>query len=205
MRDLNRALEDISAIRNQMARGTEFRGYGPMTVAATAVLAVLAAAVQALWLPSAASNVFGYLALWTATALLSIILIAIEMVARTRRIHRGLADEMIHAAIEAFMPVGVAGALLTVVIYRFAPQSASLLPGLWQLLFSLGVFASCRSLPRPIFAVAVWYLASGLVNLALAGGDHAFSPLAMALPFGVGQLFVAVVLYRSIREDDAEA
>jgi hypothetical protein len=205
MRDLDRALEDISAIRTQMARGTEFRGYGPMTVAATGVLALLAGAVQAAWLPSPASNVFGYVALWSATALLSIVLIAIEMVARTRRIHRGLADEMIHAAIEAFMPVGVAGALLTIVIYRFAPQSVSLLPGLWQLLFSLGVFASCRSLPRPIFAVAVWYLAAGLVNLALAGADHAFSPLAMALPFGAGQLFVAVVLYRSIREDDAEA
>ena len=73
MQDLNRALEDISAIRSQMARGTEFRGYGPMTVAATAVLAALAAAVQALWLPSPALNIFGYLALWTATALLSII------------------------------------------------------------------------------------------------------------------------------------
>jgi hypothetical protein len=204
MRDLNRALEDITAIRNQVARGTEFRGYGPVTVAATGVLALLAAGVQALWLPDPASDVFGYLALWTATATLSIVLIAIEMVARTRRIHRGLADEMIYAAIEAFMPAGVAGALLTVVIYRFAPQGAWMLPGLWQLLFSLGVFASCRSLPRPIFAAAAWYLAAGLANLALAGG-HAFSPWAMAVPFGAGQLFIAAVLYRRIGENDAEA
>jgi hypothetical protein len=205
MQDLRRALEDITAIRTQMARGTEFRGYGPVTVAATGGLALVAAIAQALWLPDPAADVFGYIALWTATAALSIALIAIEMVARTRRIHRGLADEMIHAAIEAFVPAGVAGALLTVVIYRFAPQSASMLPGLWQLLFSLGVFASCRSLPRPIFAAAVWYLAAGLANLALAGGGHAFSPWAMAVPFGAGQLFIAVVLYRSIGADDAEA
>jgi hypothetical protein len=205
MPDLNRALEDITAIRNQLARGTEFRGYGPVTVAATGVLALLAGGLQALWLPDPAANIFGYVALWTATAAFSIALIAIEMVARTRRIHRGLADEMIYAAIEAFMPAGVAGALLTVVIYRFAPQSASMLPGLWQLLFSLGVFASCRSLPRPIFAAAVWYLAAGLANLALAAGAHAFSPLAMAVPFGAGQVLVAVVLYRSIGENDAEA
>jgi hypothetical protein len=205
MQDLRRALEDITAIRTQMARGTEFRGYGPVTVAATGGLALVAATAQALWLPDPASDVFGYIALWTAAAALSIALIAVEMVARTRRIHRGLADEMIHAAIEAFMPAGVAGALLTVVIYRFAPQSASMLPGLWQLLFSLGVFASCRSLPRPIFAAAVWYLAAGLTNLALAGGGHAFSPWAMAVPFGAGQLFIAAVLYRSIGADDAEA
>ena len=80
-----------------------------------------------------------------------------------------------------------------------------MLPGLWQILFSLGVFASCRSLPAPIFAAAVWYLAAGLGNVALAGSDHALSPLAMAVPFAAGQLFVALVLYRSIGENDAEA
>jgi hypothetical protein len=205
MRDLDRALEDITAIRAQMARGTAFRGYGPATVAATGLLALLAGGAQALWLPDPASDVFGYIALWAATAALSIILVAVEMVARTRRIHRGLADEMIHAAVEAFMPAGVAGALLTVVIYRFAPQSASMLPGLWQILFSLGVFASCRSLPAPIFAAAVWYLAAGLGNLAFAAGDHAHAPWAMAVPFGAGQAFIAVVLYRSIGANDAEA
>ena len=205
MRDLDRALEDITAIRTQMARGTAFLGYGPATVAATGLLALLAGGAQALWLPDPAVDVFGYIALWAATAALSIVLVAIEMVARTRRIHRGLADEMILAAVEAFMPAGVAGALLTLVIYRFAPQSASMLPGLWQILFSLGVFASCRSLPAPIFAAAVWYLAAGLGNLAFAGGDHPYAPWTMAVPFGAGQVFIAVVLYRSIRVNDAEA
>ena len=33
MNDLNRALGDISSIRRQMARSTEFRGYGPATLA----------------------------------------------------------------------------------------------------------------------------------------------------------------------------
>ena len=49
MKDLDKALADITAIRSQMARGTEFRGYGPITVAATGLLAMLAAAIQALW------------------------------------------------------------------------------------------------------------------------------------------------------------
>ena len=51
MRDLDKALADITAIRSQMARGAEFRGYGPMTVAATGVLAIFAAVLQGLWLP----------------------------------------------------------------------------------------------------------------------------------------------------------
>src|SRR5712691_11535700 len=205
MTDLDRALADITAIRSQMARGAEFRGYGPMTVAAMGVLAMSAAGVQAYWLPDPAADAFTYLALWVATAAISVILIGIEMVARTRRIHSGLADEMIRAATEQFMPAGVAGLLLTVVLFRFAPQSLWMLPGLWQIVFSLGIFASCRSLPRPMFAAAVWYLAAGLASLAFANGDYAFSPFAMAVPFGVGQLYMAGVLYRSIGEQDAES
>src|SRR5712691_1693511 len=130
MRDLDKALADITAIRSQMARGTEFRGYGAATVATTAVLAVIAAVVQAFWLPEPAGDALAYLALWVATAAISVLLIGSEMVARTRRIHSGLADEMIHAATEQFIPAGVAGMLLTVVLFRYAPQSLWMLPGL---------------------------------------------------------------------------
>jgi hypothetical protein len=204
MRDLDKALADITAIRSQMARGTEFQGYGPVTVAATAVLALFAGGAQALWISDPAANVSSYLVLWIATAAISVVLIGIEMVARSRRIHSGLADEMIHGATEQFIPAGVAGALLTFVLLRFAPESLWMLPGLWQIVFSLGFFASCRSLPRPMFAVAVWYLATGLASLAFASGAHAFSPWAMALPFGLGQLLMAAILYRSVGTNHAE-
>jgi len=197
MRDLDKALADITAIRTQMARGAEFQGYGPITVAATGVLALAAAATQAIWLSEPAADVFSYIALWVATAAISVILIASEMVARSRRIHSGLADEMIHAATEQFIPAGVAGTLLTVVLYRYAPGVLWMLPGLWQIVFSLGFFASCRSLPRSMFAVGIWYLAMGLASLAFANGERAFSPWAMALPFGVGQLLMAGILYQS--------
>jgi len=204
MEELDRALADITAIRSQLARGTQFRGYGPMTVAATGFVAVAAAGIQALWLPDPAADLFDYVAIWVATAAVSVLLIGIEMVARSRRIHSGLADAMIHAATEQFIPAGVAGALLTFVLFRFAPQSLWMLPGLWQIVFSLGIFASCRSLPRAMFAAGVWYLATGLASLAWANGVHAYSPWAMALPYGIGQLFIAVVLYWSVGESDVE-
>jgi len=204
MRELDKALAEITAIRSQIARGTEFCGYGPMTVAVTGLLAFAAAGVQALWLPDPTANIVAYLALWIATATVSVILIGIEMVARSRRIHRGLADEMIHAATEQFVPAGVAGALLTFVLFRFAPQTLWMLPGLWQIVFSLGFFASCRSLPRPMFAIGVWYLAAGLATLAFASEAHALSPWAMAVPFGIGQLFMAAVLYGSVGADHGQ-
>ena len=203
MKDLERALADITAIRSQLARGTQFRGYGPVTVAATGLLALLAAALQALTLPEPAASPLAYLALWIGMAVVAVILAAAEVVARTRRVHGGLADEMLYAAAEQYIPAGVAGTLTTVVLYRYAPQTLSLLPGLWQIFFSLAVFASCRSLPRGMFAVGVWYLAAGLAVLAMSGAAP-FSPLAMALPFGAGQLLMAVVLYRATGEHDDE-
>ncbi len=204
MRDLDKALADISAIRSQLARGTEFRGYGPGTVALTGVLALFAAAAQSLWVPDPAAAPFDYVALWVGTAAMSAVLIGAEMIGRSRRMHSGLADAMIHAATEQFVPAGVAGALLTVVLYRFVPENLWMLPALWQIVFALGVFASCRSLPRAMRIAGGWYLAAGLISLACANGPLAFSPFAMGLPFGLGQLLMAAILYFSVGPDDAE-
>jgi hypothetical protein len=202
--DLHTALAEIQAIRGQLARGAEFRGYGPATLAATGALALAAAAAQAHWLKNPARAIGVYLAIWIGTAVVSLAMISIQAVTRARRVHSGLAMEMIHSAVEQFLPAIVAGLLLTVVLLRCAPQSVWMLPGLWQVLFSLGVFSSCRFLPRQMFAVGVWYLAAGLTCLALGAGERAFSPWAMGLPFGIGQLLVASVLqfgYRKTYEE----
>ena len=95
---------------------------------------------------------------------------------------------------EQFLPAGLAGILLTAVLLRFTPDALWMLPGLWQVVFALGVFASCRFLPRPMLLVGGWYLASALACLVLARGADAFSPWAMGAPFTIGQLMVAAVL-----------
>jgi len=194
MNDLHRALDEIGSIRRQVARTTEFRGYGPATLAATAVFAALAAVAQARWLPDPAASVSTYLATWITTAVLSAALIGTQMFARTRRIHSGLADEMIRTAVEQFLPAAAAGALVTVVIVCRVPQALWMLPGLWLLTFSLGVFASCRFLPRPMALAGVWYLSTGLLAIALAG-PRAFSPWIMGISYGIGQLLVAAILF----------
>jgi hypothetical protein len=135
-----------------------------------------------------------YLAIWMTTAVLSGALIAVQTVNRAQRVHSGMADEMIRMAVEQFLPAAIAGALLTVALMRSGPAGLWVLPGLWQVIFSLGVFSSCRFLPRPMLAAGVWYLATGLVCVAL-GDARAFSPWAMGAAFGGGQLLVAGILY----------
>jgi hypothetical protein len=202
MRDLNRALTDISVIREQLARGTEFRGYGPAALAATGILALIVAVAQGLWLKDPAAHVHLYVWLWVATAAVSVIVIGTETIQRSRRAHGDLAVPMLQSAVEQFLPAIVAGGLLTVALLQVAPQSLWMLPGLWQVVFSLGVFASCRFLPRPMFIVGVWYLACGLGCLALVPSEQRLSPWVMGVPYGVGQLMVARILHRNRRETD---
>jgi hypothetical protein len=89
------------------------------------------------------------------------------------------------------------------VLYEFAPDVVWMLPGLWQVIFSIGVFSSCRFLPRSMTAAGVWYLLTGLFTIGL-GDDRALSPLTMGLSFGLGQLLVAAILLTASPEvDDA--
>jgi hypothetical protein len=203
MQDLDRALAEIGAIKSQLAQGEKFHGLGPTAFAATAVLAILAAVAQHIWLPIAMANVPLFLGLWITVAAVSAGVIGYEMKDRTRRLHSHLADEMIAAAVMQFLPAAIAAALLTAVITIFAPQLLWLAPGLWQMFFGVGVFASCRFLPRWMMLVGAWYIATGLASIALAQGPHALSPWSMGLPFGVGQMMVAVVLrFFSEAQDD---
>src|SRR6202034_109689 len=116
MKDLQQALSEIHSIRNQLARGTEFRGYGPATIAMSGILALLVAAVQAQWMTKhAKTDLAIWLGVWTATAAVSLFLTGTETFARARRVHAGLAKEMVQAAVEQFLPAMMVGFLLTVV------------------------------------------------------------------------------------------
>ena len=48
---------------------------------------------------------------------------------------------------EQFCPCLVAGALVTMVVVHSARRDVWILPGLWQVLYSLGIFASAGFYP----------------------------------------------------------
>ena len=204
MQDHDKALADIGAIRSQIAAGTAFRGYGPAAMAATGCVALATSVLQFALLDDPTGHPLTFLFGWVAAALLSSGLIWIEMQARSRRHHSGLADAMIHQAVEQFLPAGVAGLLLAVMLWKFAPETLWLLPGLWQVLVSLGVFASVRSLPRSVALAGAWYFVAGFTVLLLASQSHALSPWTMGLPFAIGQSLMATILYFATGDNDAE-
>ena len=77
-----------------------------------------------------------------------------------------------------------------------------MLPGLWSLIFSLGVFASFRLLPPQLFWVGLYYALCGLGCLVWGQGTNAFSPWQMGSSFGGGQLMSAAILFWTLERTD---
>lgn len=193
--ELRDALTQIAEIRQQMAKADVFRGFRSAPVAVSGLLALAAAVAQPYVVADPATHIFAYLELWTGMAMLSVVAVAVEMGVRMYLTEDWAHLEPTRLTVEQFIPAVVAGLLVTMVIVGFLPQQVAMLPGLWQILFSLGIFSIARLLPRPIFAVATFYLGTGVLLLALSTGGVPLSPWSMGVPFAVGQLAAAGILY----------
>lgn len=194
--ELRDALTQITQIRQQMAASQTFRGYRAATTAFSALVALAAAYVQDRVLPERDRYSWHMLYLWLAAAMLSLLVVGSEMIVRYRRSQSVLQRELTLVAVEQFVPCLVAGALMTFVLSHVTNQdSIFLLPGMWGILFSLGVFASRRVLPRGTFVVAAWYMLAGVLCLGLRWEPKFDFARQMALTFGGGQLLAAGVLY----------
>jgi hypothetical protein len=201
--ELREALRQISDIRASVARSEVFRGYRSLTVGFSGALGIGAALFQSQWVASPATDLGRYLCFWISVAAVSLIVVTVELCWRAHHAGPGLSREMTRLAVEQFLPCVVAGALLTLSIYRYAPQAGWMLPGLWAMVFGLGVFASYRLLPRQVFWVGVFYIVCGCGCLQWAQGENAFSPWQMGITFGGGQLLSAAILFWNLERTDA--
>lgn len=200
MSNLREALEELAIIREQVAKTSQFKGFGPGSLSITGVLALLVAATQRLWLTEPRAHPGLFLSEWCATAACSLAIISIEAMVRSRRVHGSMAIPFMQQAARHFCPTLVAGGLLTIALLRADAAASWMLPGLWEIIFSLGAFAVAPMLPKPMYAVGVWYLLCGLICIQ-RGMFDALSGWAMGIPFGFGQLMVAAILVARDRVD----
>ena len=195
--ELTDALAQITEIRQHLCRTEVFRGCRWLTVGFSGVLALVTATIQAHYLADPQQQLSQYLTIWIGAAALSVAVVGAEIVLRMRAAPSSVARETTRMAVEQFMPCLVAGGAVTAVIVRRASDAAWMLPGLWAVIFSLGMFATYRLLPRAAFWVGMFYLACGATALADGPDGIALSPWVMGLTFGVGQLSLATVFYFS--------
>lgn len=199
--ELREALSQIAEIRQQMARSELFRGYRALTVGFSGVVALAAAALQP-YLVQPEGQLRDFLVLWSLVAGVNLSTAAVQLWRRAQLADSRLTSQATLRAAEQFLPSILVGAVITLCIYRFAADAAWMLPGLWSLIYSLGIFASCRMLPRQVAWVGSYYVAAGTFCLAWGQSAAALAPWQMALCFGGGQLFGAAVLYWTLERGD---
>jgi hypothetical protein len=155
-----------------------------------------------IYLPEPSGRPAAYLGLWVGAALVSMLATGLEIFLHHRHERLTMARQLTWLALRQFAPCLAAGGLVMVAVVSYAPGNLWMLPGVWAMLFSLGIFASYRLLPKPTFWVATFYMIAGTMLLTL--GENALSPWAMGVPFGIGQFFAAAVLYWTLERPDGE-
>ena len=198
MQDIDNALAGITDIRNQIALGRMFRGFGPAVIALTGLFATMLTTAQLLWPSALAATDMALLGWWMFAAVLCVIIIGIEMFALSRRFHGGLAGSMIANVVQSFLPVGAAGAVIALILLMNAPALAWCLPGLWQILIAIGIFGSLKFLPKAVVFAGSWYFLAGSIVLLLGSQNQSLSPLFMGIPFTVGQAVMALILFKTL-------
>lgn len=197
--ELERALSQLSEIHAQVLRGEVFRGYRSAPMAVTGCLAFAAATAQErFWPPQDGAAFVGF---WFAIACLGLSIHGIDVLLTLRSQDRRTFQVSTLPVLAQFVPTVVVGAALALILVREGVDGAPLLPGLWALVFSLGVFASRPYLPRAVGWVGAFYLAAGVLLLATADGTSLPSPWTMGLTFGLGQLAFAVVMHVQLERE----
>lgn len=193
--DVREALDRLDVLQEQLSRSTPVRGYRAATVAWSAGLAVAAALAQGVVVADPLAARGTYLALWVGAALLAVLALVVEIgrryvLARSRHVRHGLLRTLF-----TFLPPFGVAAVLTVALGARSDEVFALLPGLWMLCFSLGIYASLPRLPHGVGAIGALYFAAGSVALALAP-HAALAPWVMGVVFGFGQAWAAWLFAR---------
>lgn|SRR5687767_4148227 len=191
--DVPRALDQIAAIHEQMAKGEVYRGYRSLPVAASGVIGLIAAWLQ----PPAlgATDPIGFVLYWAAVAVAALLVGSSEILYAYAMEDDAAARRQTRRVVGQFLPSLAGGVLIAICFMHLSTTLVPLLPGLWAFCFGLGTFASRPYLPKATGWVALFYYAAGFVLLWIARGPEPLSGWWIGATFGTGQLLAALVLW----------
>lgn len=190
---LDDALDNLAEVRARLERDETYRGYRSATVAWSSVVAFGLAGYQLC--VGRGGDLDRFVVEWLVAAGICLIVTGFEMAVRVAREPSPRSRRLTRLAVELFLPSLVAGAIVTAAVVRGAPEFGGVVPGLWSILFGLGVCASARVLPPATQWVGAYYLVVGGLGIAFHAADSQAPACTMLVAFGVGQLLAAAVLY----------
>jgi hypothetical protein len=181
-----KAMENLRFIRETMERAGSFTavsGWGQVVIGVTGFLAA--------WLASVQGSPRLWLATWCVAAVVSVAIGVLTTAMKARAAKMPLLTGPGRKFTLSLAPPLVAGAVLTVVLFNTG--SMAVLPGVWLLLFGVGILTA-GAFSVPVVPVM------GLTFMAL-GTAALFSPAAcgdayMALGFGGLHMFFGTLIAR---------
>ncbi len=181
---LQDALEQLDTLAQVAERTNRFDGFRRTPIAASGLIGGLAGFLQAGTIGTNELLLSDYIRYWVAAAAVSVAIILLEMLWRYTTSPTVRMKRMTLEVMKRLLPTFAAGSGVTLVIALKANDAAWMLPGLWSILMSLGVFSVAAMLHPLVQWAGVWYLTSGVVVLWLSRGEYALHPFTMAIPFG---------------------
>jgi len=200
--EVSDALEQIEAIHGHLAKSEVYRGWRPLPVAASGAIGAAAGAYQSMW--ARPLDPVAFTRFWLGVAVLALLVGCAEIAWHYARHSSTSERRRSRLVVGQFVPALGAGACLTVAIAPFAPSFAMLLPGVWALLFGVGIFAARPYLPSASAFVAAFYWVAGLTLLWTCRSVTELSPWMVGVPFSIGQLLAAGVLYWTFERRSGE-
>ncbi len=201
--ELHKALSQISDIHAQVLRSEVFRGYRAVTMMATGGIAVAAAAAQATLVPP--TDLIGFVFFWILVASVCAGVSAADLILSSRELLAQNIKRRTLMVVSQSLPALGVGALITGLLMFLDRDLAALLPGLWAMVYSLGVFAARPYMPRAIGWVGAFYLAAGAWQLWQCEAGVIPSPWGVGLTFGIGQAGLALVFYLNIERPNGDS
>jgi len=182
----DRAIEDLTFIRDTMARAgtvTSVPGWGGVAMGATALMASWIAALQA--------SHAEWLAVWLAEAVLALGIGGVAMVRKADSARTPLFNRAGKLFVRSFVPPILAGAVLTPVFYQAGLTER--LPGLWMLLYGAAVTVAGATSVRAVPLLGMSFMALGVAAFLLPAS---WGDLLMALGFGGLQIGFGLLIAR---------
>ena len=191
--NINNAMEQLEEIHKHMMRAEVYRGYKALPVFISGIIAFITAFIQSLKIEILTGRMF--ILGWVAAAAVIVSLIAVSMALDYKVNKNKFETKKLLRVLSQFSPSIIIGFLITLLFLKYRHESLELLPGLWAVLFSMGIFAMRPYLPRFVGYVGLFYLIAGCVLLFLVPVHAALNPWPMGITFGFGQFFSAFILW----------
>jgi hypothetical protein len=192
---LTDALDQLDAIHDHLAKAERYRGYRPLPVGLAGCGGILAALLQPAFV--AGGEPAEFLRYWLLTGLVCGLIAGGPTLFHALRTPDEVVRRNTRRVVAQFLPCLLAGGLIAVGVLHAGLETGpavALLPGLWAIVFALGVWSSRPYLPPGIAWITAWYLSAGLLLLLASGPALSLSGWAVGGTFGIGQLLTALVL-----------